>query len=223
MTSNPEARARRIAALAMAATVVGFVAATPIHAARYHSSLERAERLPTLRIRHLPSAHEPVRVTAAVVSEHDLTSVREVVVSAPKKHRGDSAPAAIATAEFEETRLDRALAHRRAPRPAALELALEIAQEREDASMRRVIANRLSALRDCYQRELLHHPHLAGKLVFAIQVSPDGRVKSARTRSNSLRSKPVEQCALERIANWRFPRPPNSETLALTVPVVFAE
>jgi hypothetical protein len=60
-------------------------------------------------------------------------------------------------------------------------------------------------LLECYAEQLHDHPDLAGQVYFDFAVAPDGHVVMVKVASSELRSKPTEDCFVERAKAWEFP------------------
>jgi hypothetical protein len=89
------------------------------------------------------------------------------------------------------------------------------------ANADRVIAGLRPRFRQCYNQGLNSDPGMAGKVVIAIKVSPNGEVQSADQQSNSGLSPQVIACIQRTIRNAQFDAPgPNGSTIQLPVTFV---
>jgi TonB family protein len=59
----------------------------------------------------------------------------------------------------------------------------------------------------CYNKQLLRHPNLSGKVLLRWIISMDGSVKGAKIKSSSLGNKDAESCMVRALESWRFPKP----------------
>jgi hypothetical protein len=83
------------------------------------------------------------------------------------------------------------------------------------------IRERMSGIEHCYAVQRDEHPDLAGKVLVKFVISKDGTVRSASTKSTSLRDGATEKCVLDQVAMARFP-PLSSGALAIVhYPFVF--
>lgn len=57
----------------------------------------------------------------------------------------------------------------------------------------------------CYQREVNHDPNLAGTVQVRFEIGADGRVKTAKVTSSSVKSEAVSECLTRQIATLEFP------------------
>ncbi|MCA9671033.1 MAG: AgmX/PglI C-terminal domain-containing protein [Myxococcales bacterium] len=89
------------------------------------------------------------------------------------------------------------------------------------AAIQRVIAKHMSKIQACYERELLNHHGLAGKLVLDWEIGAAGRVVNARVHSSSI-SAPVSGCIARVVRRMRFPPPKGGPgTVKVRYPFVF--
>ncbi len=89
------------------------------------------------------------------------------------------------------------------------------------SGVRATVQIHLREVSACYQRALLTHPGLAGKLVVEISIGADGRVKRARVKSSTLTDAAVEACVLRQIEAWRFPAPVGGGEVVVVYPFLF--
>jgi hypothetical protein len=71
----------------------------------------------------------------------------------------------------------------------------------------------------CYQREVNRDPSLAGTVQVRFEIGPDGRVKTAKVTSSSVRSDAVSDCLTRQIATLQFPAKGRAD---VNYPFVFA-
>ena len=74
---------------------------------------------------------------------------------------------------------------------------------------------------DCYERELLKTPSLAGTIVMEFVVRADGAVASASVASTTIGSPAVEQCIADAVKQLVFPPPRGGGILKVSYPLVF--
>ncbi|MCO4763902.1 MAG: AgmX/PglI C-terminal domain-containing protein [Myxococcales bacterium] len=77
----------------------------------------------------------------------------------------------------------------------------------EKGQLARVIRRRAAAFRACYERQLMAHPGLSGKLAVSWTIDTNGRVQRAKILSNTLRNGRVGNCVLRQIRRLRFKKP----------------
>jgi hypothetical protein len=82
--------------------------------------------------------------------------------------------------------------------------------------------SKVRALKACYDDALKRTPALAGKLILAFVVEPNGRISGVSFSDDSLHSAVVAECIKERARLWRFPVPEASQSVAIEFPLIFA-
>ncbi|MGZ6123925.1 MAG: AgmX/PglI C-terminal domain-containing protein, partial [Myxococcales bacterium] len=65
--------------------------------------------------------------------------------------------------------------------------------------IRKVVHEHRAQIRTCYETQLMSRPNLAGKLVSAWTIDPQGAVTEAHTQETTLRDRTVESCVAARI------------------------
>lgn len=86
----------------------------------------------------------------------------------------------------------------------------------------RVVTAHLDEIRDCYERELLHHPGLTGKILLEWMIQKDGTVRYATVKfSNIGHSTDLNTCIPSQVRTWKFPKPTNNEEVIVTFPFLF--
>jgi TonB family protein len=73
--------------------------------------------------------------------------------------------------------------------------------------IRRVVRRHLNEVRFCYEQQLARVPDLAGRVTVQFLIAPSGAVQSSALRSSDLGSARVEQCVVQAVRRWTFPRP----------------
>ena len=86
----------------------------------------------------------------------------------------------------------------------------------------RVIAGLRPRFRACYRTGLTEKPSMAGKLVLAASLSPEGEVKSASVVSNAGISSTVADCVSRVLQRAQFDAPGGTGS-TLTLPVTFSQ
>jgi TonB family protein len=59
----------------------------------------------------------------------------------------------------------------------------------------------------CYNKQLLRHPKLSGKVILRWIITMDGSVRGAKVKSSSLGNKDAESCMVRALESWKFPKP----------------
>ncbi|HEV8320994.1 MAG TPA: AgmX/PglI C-terminal domain-containing protein [Myxococcota bacterium] len=93
----------------------------------------------------------------------------------------------------------------------------------DSAAVADVVKRRLSAIKDCYERELKRKPKLAGKIRIRFTINAAGRVDAGATKvvENGMGDDEVAACMTDRISKWRFPTPEGGGSVTVEYPFVF--
>jgi hypothetical protein len=71
----------------------------------------------------------------------------------------------------------------------------------------------LRTIKSCYEFQLNKNKELMGKLVLSWEIGEQGRVVSAKVRSNELGNAEVANCIMRNLKTWRFPEPPSNQVV----------
>ena len=83
-----------------------------------------------------------------------------------------------------------------------------------------VINAHLSEVQRCYESALLGTQGLRGRVMLEWVIGLEGDVKSARTKTSSLKSPAVESCIIDKLKRWQFPKA-RGGNVTITYPFVF--
>ncbi|MGM0555522.1 MAG: AgmX/PglI C-terminal domain-containing protein [Myxococcota bacterium] len=83
-----------------------------------------------------------------------------------------------------------------------------------------VIANAGPKLRYCWEKQLVDHPELAGKIMTRFKIMPDGTVAEAGITESTMDSEEVEACLLGVLEDLEF-QEPDGGICAINYPFVF--
>jgi TonB family protein len=81
-----------------------------------------------------------------------------------------------------------------------------------------IIKRYLPQIQNCYEQQLVISPALQGKVTVAFTIGPDGSVKNPTISESSLRNQPTERCMLDKIQDWKFPKPRGGGTVGVKYP-----
>jgi hypothetical protein len=87
--------------------------------------------------------------------------------------------------------------------------------------IRKVVHEHRAQIRTCYETQLNTKSDLAGKVVSAWTIDPQGNVTESHTQETSLNDKAVEQCVAAKVKTWRFPIPKGGGEVFVTYPFIF--
>jgi len=83
------------------------------------------------------------------------------------------------------------------------------------------IGERMEEIDHCYAVEREKKPDLAGKVLVRFVITKNGTVRSAATKSTSLRDEATEKCVIEQVTVARFPPLQTGEMAIVHYPFVF--
>jgi TonB family protein len=110
---------------------------------------------------------------------------------------------------------------RHATDPSVRMRAPEVGPEYDPALIRRVVHAHRAEVRFCYERSLLAHPQLDGRLMMQFTVATSGRVTASAVTSSTVGDPAVGACVAQAIGRWTFPAPRGGSIL-IRYPFVFA-
>jgi TonB family protein len=70
-----------------------------------------------------------------------------------------------------------------------------------------VINKHLGQITYCYEKGLQAQPSIGGRVAVDFTIGPAGRITTAKVAQSSLGSKLVENCMLDKMRTWQFPKP----------------
>jgi pSer/pThr/pTyr-binding forkhead associated (FHA) protein/outer membrane biosynthesis protein TonB len=92
------------------------------------------------------------------------------------------------------------------------------------AGIRQVFINNQRVLQSCYEKALGQDRGLSGKLVLDFDIGEQGRVLRASVSSDksTLNNSELATCVVNRMKGWRFPEPPQNQTVQVFYPLAFS-
>lgn len=88
-------------------------------------------------------------------------------------------------------------------------------------NIKKVVSSKASALRNCYERQLLAEPDLAGKIVMSWKIGTDGSVMDVFVKTSTMKNDKVEGCMERQIKRFKFD-PPDGGVCIIEFPFVFS-
>lgn len=76
-------------------------------------------------------------------------------------------------------------------------------------------------IKSCYENALRRNRNLAGKLTVTFVVGPDGRVKSSFIKKSTITDSIMEECILNVVNRWEFPKPKGGKEVTVNYPFSF--
>ncbi|MEO8215273.1 MAG: AgmX/PglI C-terminal domain-containing protein, partial [Myxococcales bacterium] len=86
--------------------------------------------------------------------------------------------------------------------------------------VRRVVRLHLNEIKYCYEQELVRVPQLSGRLVVQFTIAPAGQVIAAVLQNSTLANARVENCAVQAVRRWPFPKPDGGGLVTVSYPFV---
>lgn len=83
------------------------------------------------------------------------------------------------------------------------------------------IKTQLGQILYCYERQLSASPDLYGKIAVKFTIAGTGRVETQSINDTTLKNRSVENCILNKIAQWKFPEPRGGTKVLVTYPFLF--
>ena len=77
----------------------------------------------------------------------------------------------------------------------------------KESNIRDVVKRRAGALTSCYERQLLAHPELSGKIIVFWKIGLDGKVTEASIKSSTMNNSSVESCLTSTVRRLQFDKP----------------
>ena len=90
----------------------------------------------------------------------------------------------------------------------------------DPSAIAKVVKSRLTAVKECYERELKRNPQLAGKVVIRFTIEEDGRVAAVTVEESTLGDPAVGSCIVSRFERFRFPKPEGG-AVTVSYPFIF--
>lgn len=84
-----------------------------------------------------------------------------------------------------------------------------------------VIQKHMSEIRNCYEKAILRKDNIEGKVLVGFGINATGSVTSASVKSSTVSDHFLDQCIVERLKHWAFPRPKGGTKVEVMYPFVF--
>lgn len=87
--------------------------------------------------------------------------------------------------------------------------------------IQRVISSHVGEIQYCYEKQLRTNTGLAGRVVLEWTVTSSGSVSVVKIATSSLASNDATKCMMDKVKNWKFPKPRGSGSVTIVYPFVF--
>jgi len=81
----------------------------------------------------------------------------------------------------------------------------------------KAITEQIPSLERCYQKALDETPSLKGAVLFQLMIDSKGKVTTVNLVSSKLKDKKLEQCMIQKMKEWNFPKPEGKATINVSL------
>ena len=89
------------------------------------------------------------------------------------------------------------------------------------SAIQKVVKANIQQIQACYETQLAKKPSLAGKVIIQWIIDEEGAVTTAVTTDSTLNSSATEDCLVQLVSKWRFPKP-DGGTVVVKYPFIFS-
>jgi len=86
--------------------------------------------------------------------------------------------------------------------------------------IRRIIRRHVNDVKDCYEQQLATNPTLAGKVMVSFTIAGSGKVIASTVESSTVNDPRVENCIVQAVRRWEYPKPLGGGFVTVTYPFV---
>ena len=86
--------------------------------------------------------------------------------------------------------------------------------------IRRVIRRHINEVKYCYEQELVKTPELQGRIAVQFTIAATGQVVTSVMQSSSVGNRRVENCVVQAVRRWEFPKPQGGGIVIVSYPFV---
>ncbi|MBN2576514.1 MAG: TonB family protein [Deltaproteobacteria bacterium] len=87
--------------------------------------------------------------------------------------------------------------------------------------IRRIIRRHINEVKYCYEKELVKRPTLAGRIAVQFTIAASGQVIASVLQSSTMGNLRVENCVVQAVRRWEFPKPMGGGIVIVSYPFVF--
>ena len=87
--------------------------------------------------------------------------------------------------------------------------------------IRRIIRRHINEVKYCYEQELVKKPDLSGRIAVQFTIAATGQVVTSVMQTSSVGSPKVENCVVQAVRRWEFPKPKGGGIVIVSYPFVF--
>jgi TonB family protein len=86
--------------------------------------------------------------------------------------------------------------------------------------IRRIIRRHINEIRYCYEQELTKKPNLGGRILVQFTIAASGQVVASVLQNSTMGNARVENCAVQAVKRWEFPKPLGGGIVIVSYPFV---
>jgi TonB family protein len=87
--------------------------------------------------------------------------------------------------------------------------------------IRRIIRRHINEVKYCYERELVKKANLAGRVSIQFTIAATGQVIASVLQSSTMGNIRVENCVVQAVRRWEFPKPRGGGIVIVSYPFNF--
>ena len=88
--------------------------------------------------------------------------------------------------------------------------------------IRRVVRRHINEVKYCYEQELTRRPELGGRITVQFTIAASGQVMATQLQSSTVGNERVENCTVQAVRRWEFPKPLGGGIATVSYPFVLA-
>jgi TonB family protein len=86
--------------------------------------------------------------------------------------------------------------------------------------IRRIIRRHINEVKFCYEQELTKKPNLGGRIMVQFTIAASGQVIASVLQNSTMGSAKVENCTVQAVRRWEFPKPLGGGIVIVSYPFV---
>jgi TonB family protein len=87
--------------------------------------------------------------------------------------------------------------------------------------IRRIIRRHINEVKYCYEQELVRKPELGGRVSVQFTIAATGQVVTSVLQNSTMGNLRVENCVVQAVRRWEFPKPLGGGIVIVTYPFAF--
>ena len=113
------------------------------------------------------------------------------------------------------------LGGRRARAPEVLPGQANVRGSLDKEIIRRIIRRHINEVKYCYEQELTRKPELGGRVAVQFTIAATGQVVASVLQNSTMGNARVENCVVQAVRRWEFPKPLGGGIVIVTYPFNF--